>query len=309
MMQGDNGNIKELLGITSFINYLTIYLIYHCIIVFYLYNEMSLYNNSECNSPHPTRHTYNIGNTQVNAVNPQSPNKSDIIGSLQSQSLGLQMQALQQSTLNSIKIFDGSNKSEFTLWAQSVENAARLCNLDTLSIALSKLQGAPLKSASYLESKETNSGKTLVWSSLKKHLTSNYLEILYDTHAINLYDSLQQGNDESTEAYLHRAQDILECIHHTNDMSSINAIGTNHAKILTGLKDSRLHNKLAKSKAKKWVTMAQVLQDIADMAVDFERSCGYSLPTFHIQYVSSTNSSNSYRSSKPATKSVQQSST
>ena len=72
-----------------------------------------------------------------------------------------------------------------------MENAARLCNLDTLSIALSKLQGAPLKSASYLESKETNSGKTLVWFSLKKHLMNNYLEILYDTHAINMYDNLQ----------------------------------------------------------------------------------------------------------------------
>ena len=69
--------------------------------------------------------------------------------------------------LNSIKIFDGTNKSEFTSWAQSVENAARLCNLDTLSIALSKLQGPPLRSASYLESKETNSGKALVWSSSK----------------------------------------------------------------------------------------------------------------------------------------------
>ena len=42
----------------------------------------------------------------------------------------------------------------------------------------------------------------------------------------------------------------LEHIHHTNDMSSITAIGINHAKILTGLKDSRLHNKLAESKAK-----------------------------------------------------------
>ena len=100
------------------------------------------------------------------------------------------MQALQQCTFNSIKIFDGSNKSEFTSWPQSVENAARLCNLDTLSIALSKLQGVPLKLVSYLESKETNSGKTLVWSSLKKHLTSNYLEIPYHTHAINTYDSL-----------------------------------------------------------------------------------------------------------------------
>ena len=72
-------------------------------------------------------------------------------------------------------------------------------------------------------------------------------------------------------------------------MSSRTAIGTNHAKILTSLKDSRLHNKLAESKAKKWINMAQVLQDIADMAVDFERSCEYSLPTFDVQFISSSN--------------------
>ena len=64
----------------------------------------------------------------------------------------------------------------------------------------------------------------LIWSTLKQHLTSNYSEIPYNTHAINAYDMLQQGNDESTEAYLHRAQDILEHIHHINDMSSISAI-------------------------------------------------------------------------------------
>ena len=203
------------------------------------------------------------------------------------------MQALQQSTLNSIKIFDGSNKGEFTTWAQSVENAARLCHLDTLSIALLKLQGAPLKSASYLETKEVNSGKTLVWPTSKKHLTSNYLEITYNTHAINAYDTLHQGNEESTEAYLHRAQDMLECIHHTNVMSSITAIGTNHAKILTGHKDSRLCNKLAESKAKRCINMAQVVQDIADMAVNFERSHGYSLPTFNVKYISASNSVNS----------------
>ena len=34
-------------------------------------------------------------------------------------------------------------------------------------------------------------------------------------------------------------------------MSSISAIGTNHAKILTGLRDGKLCNKLAESKAKK----------------------------------------------------------
>ena len=91
-------------------------------------------------------------------------------------------------------------------------------------------------------------------------------------------------------------------------MTSIPAIGTNHAKILTGLRDSRLCNKLAESKAKKWTNMSQVLQDVADMAVDFERSCGYSLPTFKVQYVSSRNSTSSYRPNKPATRNIQQSS-
>ena len=71
------------------------------------------------------------------------------------------MQVLQQSTLNSVKIFNGNNKSKFTSWAQSVENAAKLCNMDTLTIALSKLQGLPLKSACFLESKEVSSGKQL----------------------------------------------------------------------------------------------------------------------------------------------------
>ena len=228
---------------------------------------------------------------------------------MQTHILGLQTQALQQSTLNLIKIFDGTNKSALTSWVQSVENGARLCSLDTFSIALSKLQGPPLKSASYLESKETNSGKTLVWSPLKKHLKSNYSKIPYDTHAINAYDSLQQGSNESTIVYLHSAQDILEHINNTSDMSSFTAIGTNHAKNLTGLKDSRLHNKLAESKAKKGTAMAQVLQDVADMAIDFKRSYGYSLPMFDVQNISTANSSSSYRSNNPPTKSIQQSST
>ena len=63
-------------------------------------------------------------------------------------------------------MFDGTKKAEWATWAQSIENVVRLCNLDALSIALSKLQGAPLKSVNYLESKETNSGKKLSWTTL-----------------------------------------------------------------------------------------------------------------------------------------------
>ena len=243
-----------------------------------------------------------------NANNMHSLNTSELIGSSQSHIIGSQSQSLQQSTLNSIKVFDDTNKAEFTAWTQSIENAAKFCNLDAVSIALSKLQGAPLKSANYLEGKETNSGRKFCWSTLKQHLTSNYSEILYDTHAINTYDTLQQGNDKSTKAYLHRVQDILEYIHHTNNMSSISAIGMNHAKILTGLKDGKLHNKLADAKAKKWTNMVQVLQDIADMASNFERSRGYSLPSFEVNHTSSYNNCNSsqfYRSSKASTKETQ----
>ena len=182
----------------------------------YLHNQGSNSYHNNSNTPHIANDMYPL-------------NTTELIGSLQSQIIGLQLQPLQQSMLNSIKTFNDTNKAKFATWAQSIENAARLCNLEALSIALSKLQGAPLKSAKYLESKETNSGRKLSWTILKQHLTSNYSEIPYDTHAINAYDTLQQGNDETTETYLHRAQDILECIHHTNEMSSITDIGTNHA--------------------------------------------------------------------------------
>ena len=186
-----------------------------------------------------------------------------------------------------------------------MENAAKLCNLDILSIVLSKLQGPPLKLACFLESKEVNVGKQLSRHSLKKFLTNNYSEILYVTHAINAYDSLHQGSDESTSVYLHRAQDILECIHHTNDMATISTIGTNHAKILTGLKDGRLCNKLAKSKAKKWINMFQVLKDVVDMAVDFKMFHGHLLPTFEVQYISSNTSSSSFRPHRQSMRNTQ----
>ena len=79
-------------------------------------------------------------------------------------------------------------------------------------------------------------------------------------------------------------------------------IGTNHTKTLAGLKDGRLCNKLVKSKAKKWTNMSQVLQDIANMAINFKRACGYSLPTFEVQYISSNMSNSSFRPHRQSTK-------
>ena len=94
-------------------------------------------------------------------------------------------------------------------------------------------------------------------------------------------------------------------------MSSVTAIGTNYAKILTGLKDRKLYNKLAESKAKKWTNIAQVLKDITEMAVNFERSRGYSLPSLEVNHTSAysshnPNSNQHYRSSKLPTKETQQ---
>ena len=58
-----------------------------------------------------------IDNMQCSAMDMHPSNTSDILGSLQSQILGLQTHPLQQSMLNSIKIFDGSKKAEFTTGA------------------------------------------------------------------------------------------------------------------------------------------------------------------------------------------------
>ena len=83
------------------------------------------------------------------------------------------MQLLQQATLNSINSFDGAKKAAFATWAQCVENAARICNLDAINITLSKVQGALLKSAIYLEGKETSAGKKLSWNTLKQCAMQN----------------------------------------------------------------------------------------------------------------------------------------
>ena len=122
---------------------------------------------SQHNSPCTVRNTPSISNDPVHVVATQSPSNRNIIECLQSQILGLKTQALQQSMLNSIKNFDRNNKSEFTLWAQSVENAAKLCELDILTIALSRLQRTTFQLASFLETKESSSGKQLNWHSLK----------------------------------------------------------------------------------------------------------------------------------------------
>ena len=56
--------------------------------------------------------------------------------------------------------------------------------------------------------------------------------------------------------------------------------------------------------------MVQVLQDIADMAVNFERPRGYSLPSFEVNHTSSYNNHSSnhcYRSNKQSIKEAQQS--
>ena len=94
-------------------------------------------------------------------------------------------------------------------------------------------------------------------------------------------------------------------------MSSVTAIGTSLAKILTGLKYAKLCNKLAESKAKKWTNMVQVLQHVAEMAVIFERSRGYLLPSFEVNHTSAYsnhnfNNNQHYRSSKLPTKETQQ---
>ena len=106
-------------------------------------------------------HFNNSSNPQHLTLNMSMLNNSELIGSLQNQIIDLHSQPLQQATLNSINSFNGAKKAEFATWAQSVENATRICNLDAVHIALSKLQGVPLKSAIYLEGKKTSASKIL----------------------------------------------------------------------------------------------------------------------------------------------------
>ena len=107
------------------------------------FHNTHMHDNSQHIYPQTIGNTPNNSNNQINSMHVQSPNNSNILGCLQSQIIGLQTQPLQHFILNSVKIFDGNNKSKLTSGAKSEKNAAKLCNLDTLSIALSKLQGPP----------------------------------------------------------------------------------------------------------------------------------------------------------------------
>ena len=73
-----------------------------------LYNQTSYNSRNRCHLHSSLNHLHNVPINPYNSSNVQhnidmhSSNTSDILGSLQSQLLGLQMQPLQQSTLNSI---------------------------------------------------------------------------------------------------------------------------------------------------------------------------------------------------------------
>ena len=69
MMQGDNGNVKEVLGIGTFTNYLAIHMIYHCVVVFCLYSKMVLYNtNYSITVPLHQSRSEEKGNLLINNV-------------------------------------------------------------------------------------------------------------------------------------------------------------------------------------------------------------------------------------------------
>ena len=84
-------------------------------------------------------HYHNNSDVQCNVPKMSTLNILELIDSLQSQIIGLRLQPLQQATLNLLNTFDGTKKAEFATWAQSIENAMRICNLDAINITLSKL--------------------------------------------------------------------------------------------------------------------------------------------------------------------------
>ena len=96
-------------------------------------------------SHNQARNSYqNSSNVPHNATDMYPLNTLKLIGLLQNQIIGLQLWPLQQSTLDSIKTFDGTNKAEFATWVLNIGNVARLCNMDALSITLLTLPSSIL---------------------------------------------------------------------------------------------------------------------------------------------------------------------
>ena len=105
------------------------------------YSYTHYHNNSKHNSPHPVRHSHNTSNSQGNASNAQSPNASRFNRLFAKSNSRTPNTSTTTNYIEFNQDIRWQQEEQFTSWAQSVENTARLCNLDTLSIALSKLQG------------------------------------------------------------------------------------------------------------------------------------------------------------------------
>ena len=140
--------------------------------------------------------------------------------------------------MDAINSFDGSNKTDTTLWLEQVELLAERGKESAVEIAMAKLKGNPLRVISTLK-KESGS---ITWESLKNTLLKKYSDIPYRTNAMAKYFAIRQGENQSCSQYLIRARDLLERGHTTSKLEITDAEGF-HIPLLKGLWDRWIRDK------------------------------------------------------------------
>ena len=92
--------------------------------------------------------------------------------------------------------------------------------INPLNVGISKLKGFALGDITTIH-KEGH----LTWYNFRKWLIEHYSNMAYTSDAMYTYSHLSRGNEEPTTQYLSRAKVLLECIHHTDKLSSIPSVG------------------------------------------------------------------------------------
>ena len=130
---------------------------------------------------------------------------------------------------------------------------------------------SPLSSANGLKAQLPD----LTCMELKRELSMQYSNILYDSHATQAFIQLEQGPDELLDVYFHCATELQSKIYHTSDMSRISPKGLNHYAVVYGLNCRRLKDSVLGHKGRQWKIMEDCLRDICFTCAGYEKAKGH----------------------------------
>ena len=135
-------------------------------------------------------------------------------------------------SLNSLQEYNGSNKDAMIPWLDHIKMVMDRYGIVPLEVGISKLKGLALGDIN-----ATHKEGNLMWYSFRQRLIEQCSNVPYASDAMFMYSDLLQVDEEPTTWFLARAKILLECIHHTAQLSSIPGVGWDNLYLVRGLKE------------------------------------------------------------------------